>query len=61
MKTTMDIKRTGKGDKGIYKPKSGVLTHHLDLFLEECRVQKQFFSGQMSIEEYIGMKKKVKK
>jgi len=45
----------------IKKGKNKLVANYVNAFLEECRVQKLFFSGQMSMEEYIGMKKKAPK
>jgi len=61
MKSIFQIKKSNIGFVGVFKFQGSKLSHQIDLFLKECNVQKRFFSGQMSIEEYIGMKKKVKK
>jgi hypothetical protein len=60
MKNTTDIKQKSNGIQDALKQKSGIVTNQIDAFLEECKLQKRFFSGQMSIEDYIGMKKKTK-
>lgn len=57
MKNILDLKQTMAGSKNIFKRKNSWLKHQMDSFLEECKVQKRFFSGQMSTEEYIRMKK----
>ncbi len=61
MENPSGTKQKINGTDSILKQKNSILTHHIDSFLEECRVQKRFFSGQMPIEEYIGIKKKYKK
>lgn len=51
MKNTVEIKRKRNNTEGQLKLKNG-MQNNTDAFMEECRLQKQFFSGQVSIEEY---------
>jgi hypothetical protein len=46
-----------KNDLAVSLKQKSAIKKNLDLFLEECRLQKRFFTGQVTIEEYKNRKK----
>jgi hypothetical protein len=61
MEITVKTNRQSNYTEVHMDQKNKIAAPYLEAFLEECRIQKQFFSGQMPIEEYIGLKKKAPK
>jgi hypothetical protein len=52
MKTTVNLKLNNDVIESISMQKS-VMPHQIDLFFEVCDLQKRFFSGQITTEEYL--------
>lgn len=59
MKTTTELKQNRNNPEGVLKQKNG-LQNNLGLFIEECRLQKRFFTGQITIGDYQSKKKILK-